>query len=117
MRLSVVFVIFQGMLGCYKCNVTRVLSRLFSRYTFFVLASLQIILPSSANAAIYEWNASTHVVMEGDYNGDGLQDIYLSALPQNETVTIPYGIDLTVGLVTTIRDVVLIDNGDGTEWH
>jgi len=109
-HLSAVFVALLGMLGCEKCNTTRVLSR----YTFLILASLQIIVPSTTNAAIYEWDASTHVVMEGDYNGDGHQDIYLSALPKNETITIPYGIDLTVGLATTIRDIVLVNNGDGT---
>ncbi|MCF6325333.1 MAG: FG-GAP-like repeat-containing protein [Gammaproteobacteria bacterium] len=110
MRLLAVFVAFQDMFGCGKYNVTR----LFSICLFFVFVSLQVAFPPSSDAAIYEWDASTHVIMEGDYNGDGLQDIYLLALPKNETVTIPYGIDLTVGLVTTIRDIVLVDNGDGT---
>ncbi|MEJ1353632.1 MAG: FG-GAP-like repeat-containing protein [Candidatus Sedimenticola sp. (ex Thyasira tokunagai)] len=73
---------------------------------FFVLAN--------ASAVIYEWSATSHEILTGDYNNDQLEDIYLAAQPEEVSVTIPYDISINLDLVTEIRDTILLANGDGT---
>ncbi|MBL1260424.1 MAG: VCBS repeat-containing protein [Thiotrichaceae bacterium] len=84
------------------------------KYILSFLLLLQLFAVQAAHAIVYEWGPTTHTIQEGDYNGDGRVDIYLSGIPAYESVVIPYGIELTPALVTTIRNVVLLDNGDGT---
>jgi len=84
------------------------------KYILSLILLIQLVAVQTAHAIVYEWSPSTHTIQEGDYNGDGRVDIYLSGIPADESVTIPYGINLNVGVITTIRNVVLLDNGDGT---
>jgi len=84
------------------------------KYVLSFILLIQLFVFQTANAVVYEWSPTTHTIQEGDYNGDGRTDIYLSGIPADEAVTIPYGINLNVGVITTIRNLVLLDNGDGT---
>ena len=69
-------------------------------------------LPAAVIAS--DWSATSHEILSGDYNNDGLDDIYLRALPATQSITIPYDINISVDIASGIKSVVLQDNGDGT---
>jgi len=84
-------------------------------YAFFVgLAALGFADAAFHTARALEWGPDTHEIFQGDFNNDGINDIYLRARPQNENIPIPYDINVNLDVVTGIRDVVLQANGDGT---
>jgi len=53
------------------------------------------------------WKAGCHEVYTGDYNNDGVPDFYLKSIPENKTLTIPYGINIDVTTTCGVADVVL----------
>ncbi len=67
----------------------------------------------SASALAGSWNLSDHELYSGDYNNDGLTDLYLEATASPQAVTIPYDISISVDVVTGNSSVVLLNNGDG----
>ncbi len=62
----------------------------------------------SASALAGSWNLSDHELYSGDYNNDGLTDLYLEATASPQAVTIPYDISISVDVVTGNSSVVSI---------
>ncbi len=72
------------------------------------------LLVVSAGVSAEEWTAPDTELYSGDYNADGLPDLYLKAKSSPQVVTIPYDISINVDVATGNRNIVLLNNGDGT---
>ena len=81
---------------------------------FSLVLFSQLLLIGNAQAIVHEWDQVSHDILVGDYNHDGHADIYLKAKPSSESISIPYGVEITLDLISKIRAVVLLSNGDGT---
>ena len=81
------------------------------KYTSLLVSVLLLI---SAGASADEWLASDTEILSGDYNNDGLPDIYLKPRASTQAVTIPYDISVSVDVIAGNQSVILQNNGDGT---
>jgi len=69
---------------------------------------------SAPTLSTSSWNEGEHEVLSGDFDNDGLLDLYLRSISLEKIVTLPYEIDINVRTVSGIGDLLLRNNGDGT---
>ncbi|MDO3382371.1 FG-GAP-like repeat-containing protein [Gilvimarinus algae] len=70
-----------------------------------------VLLVFSSWASAYSWDLIGHDLRQGDYNGDGQQDLYLQPLGDSFTADIPYDISLNLELLPALGHTVIFSAG------